>query len=169
MKIIKRRWKAGWNCKLTVEQVAAELYKIRQTCGEVTPERVVKVSESKSHPLHHVIYRHSDEKAAHLYRLTMARTLIQHVECNLELANGKTAWTREYECVSIEGSDDQKGRKGGRIYVPVIEISKNEWQSANVLDNARSELAGWKRRYEVLAQVVRPMRPVFQAIKKVGL
>lgn len=64
---------------MTSETIAAELKKIEDAAGRLTPEAVVDVASDPASPLHEQ-FEWDDSEAAHKYRIEQARTLIRSVK-----------------------------------------------------------------------------------------
>jgi hypothetical protein len=117
--------------------------------GNFTAKDVVNLARPKSHPLHEY-FEWSDSKAAELYRITQAQTLIK---CAVVMIGG--AKTRSFLNVYLKEEDR-------RVYT-TLEIAKETpdlWEQ--VLLQALDEAVSWKNRYENLTQLA----PAITAIKK---
>lgn len=125
--------------------------------GDYTPEEIVELARSKSSPVHRY-FEWDDSRAAFLYRLQQARRMIQ---CVVEIIDGVTA----PRSVSVRVDDEGDSRL---VYRDTRRACAEPEVWAQVLDDALSSLAAWRRRYEVFKQI-KELRPVISAVKKLEL
>lgn len=133
------------------DQVAAELARLAQRRGFLTPAQVVAAAKDARSPLHQC-FTWDDSKAAHAHRLWQARELIAHVEF---APTPKHAPFRAYVNVRHEGESE------GRYVSTVDALADPETRKA-VVQRALGDLERTRERYEQLTELA----SVWRAIRK---
>lgn len=157
-------WRSGYRPKVEPKVVRLALEKIRAQRGALAAPYVVEAARSPRSPLH-PLFEWSDTKAAHLYRLTVARCIIHHIDIEYRDDQGNTLKAPAF--VSVVNRNDPILNVRD-VYVALTEVSKDARLTDEVLTNARRELETWKARYEKYAVVLNALRPVFRAIEKIN-
>jgi len=137
-------------------KIRRELLRLAKTHqGMLHPKNVVDAARAKSSPLHSS-FEWDDTEAAEKWRLEQARRLIRVTVTLVPLKKGAQPHQRAF--VSLT-SDRKKG--GG--YRATVNVMTDEEQRRELLDDARAELASFKRKYGKLIELAK----VFEAIDEV--
>ncbi len=123
--------------------VGNELKKIQASESVVTPKAVVAVASNPRSPLHK-FFEWDDTEAAQKYREWQARFLI----CSVFIvdADDESAQpVRAFVNCSPSEDDDEFTTERGYVFTPSI-IGKQNYQ-AQVLEYAKNQLIGWKKRF----------------------
>ena len=67
----------------------AELKRLENIYGSIKPEIIVSEAKNPESPLHPIIFNHNDKKAAYLYRLELARKLLNNIHL-IVITDGET-------------------------------------------------------------------------------
>jgi len=140
MKGRERKVRASVRADFTDDR--AEVYQvclseIEKKHGYVKPEIIVEEAKSKKSPLHEY-FEWDDSRASALYRLTQARYLIRHIVVIVEDKEP----IRQYHNVKLIEQPDKQG------YVSVEQVKTNDEYASQVIEKARMELIGWRKRYK---------------------
>jgi len=131
--------------------ILEELDKItRRHRGILRAEDVVKFAENPDTTLHGE-FEWDDDEAAHKYRVFQARNIIRVTVTVIEETD-----TEHKAYVSLPS--DQKKRGGG--YRPLVSVLSNADRRAELLEQAKNELAVFKKKYKDLTELSK----VFDAI-----
>lgn len=123
--------------------IAAQLRELQKQAGIITPSIVVQEAESKSSPLHKY-FEWRDGLAAMRYREWQARQLIASifiVQCDQKDAEP----IRAFVALQPEEEDEMFISDRGYVYTPSI-AGRQSYQT-QVLDYARMQLLGWRKRF----------------------
>lgn len=153
------------NIRKNTTEVYAEMERIaKANGGHLTPEAVLKNAKSERSPIHKY-FTWDDSEAAKRWRLTQAGMLIRMVKVNVEMHdNDKPLVCRAFVNVASTERNDE-GEAAGGVYVPLAVALKVDDYRTQMLENARSELAAFKRKYAVLQELA----GVFGEIDKFNL
>lgn len=153
------------NIRKNTTEVYAELERIaKANKGHLTPDAVLKNAASKRSPIHKY-FTWDDSEAAHHWRLTQAAMLIRSVKVNVEMHDqDKPLVCRAFVNVASTQRDDEDKAAPG-VYVPLEVALKVDDYRTQMLENASSELAAFRRKYAVL----RELAGVFAEIDKLNL
>lgn len=134
------------------EEAAKELETIRKRAGGVlNPALVIEHAENAKSALHGY-FTWEDTEAARLWRLHQARNVIRavvHIIPQTEISS------RVY--VSLTGDRNEDGG-----YRAVVDVMQDEEARAIMLEEAKDELAAFRRKYAILKE----LSAVFEAIDK---
>lgn len=120
----------------------------------LTPEAVVAAARSPKSTLHK-FFEWDDSRAAESYRLTQAAWLIRSVRVTIQSPDKKAQFAVR---AFVRVTPDQDALRG--IYIPVEDaLQRDEWR-AEMLADAKRELAAFRQKYAVLAE----LGDVFRAI-----
>jgi hypothetical protein len=133
------------------EKVGTELDRIAKR-EALTPEAVVNAARKKSSPLHTYI-TWDDSEAAAQYRLVQAAWLIRTVKVKVITPAGET--TRAFVRVVVQDAaeDDEGEPTQSGQYVPIQVALDTPDYREQMLADAKSELAAFRRKYAVLNEL----------------
>ncbi len=123
--------------------------------GIMNPEELVAWAEDHPESCLHRAFQWDDEKAAHEYRLSQARGLIQCYNILIE----EEGELKSYPWISVPS---RRGNGEGS-YLPARTVSADEAMSAEVAEEVRRKLKAMKARYGFLQEP--DLRKVWRAIK----
>lgn len=153
------QFRAGYSLPGVTPQVVGDTLKeLEAKNSVVTPSAVVEVAKPKNAPLHSC-FEWNDSKAAERFRLDQARLIIRSVEVVRMLEGGKEE--RQLGFVSIAVN-----KPGSSAYMNTEGALRDERYSAKIIDDAKAQLLGWRRRYGHLAALVKEFAPIVEAIDK---
>lgn len=119
----------------------AELQRIYETNGTLTPSAVVEESRPVSAPLH-AVFEWDDTIAAEEHRKSQARQLVRAVVLAPDPRKGEaTPPVRAFVSVSMPDAPTQ------RTYKPVVEALQNQQDAAAVKARLLKELLALRQRY----------------------
>lgn len=136
------KWKSSARFSADAERIGKEL----ESIGTLVPEKIVNFAENDKTELHKC-FTWDDEKAAYLYRLEEARSVVQGIITVDESPDREPIEYRAFESVII---DDQ------RQYVSTITILGDNDMRKQVLGEIREaigELSHKAKIYKYLAEV----------------
>lgn len=129
---------------LTPKQVGEEFERIREAHGELKPEYVVEESRPEGALLHD-LFQWNDTIAAELWRKEQASKYIRSV--HVEIRNEKVTCTvRAF--VNVTPAKSQP-----RQYIPMTEAILNKDAYADLLQQAKEEMAAFVRKYSQLEEL----------------
>lgn len=131
---------------MDAKKLAAELKKIEDGQGRLTPEAVVKVAKSARHPLHGE-FEWDNSIAGHRWRIQQARELINSVHVIIERRGQSTARSVAYV-------RDPAATKGEQGYRSVIKLRGESDEARNAVVREFAQAAGHLRRARDLAVVL---------------
>lgn len=153
------QFRAGYSLPgVTAQVVGDTLKKLEAEHNVVTPAAVVSIARPRTAPLHGC-FEWDDGRAAEKYRLDQARLIIRSVEVVHMLDNGKQE--RELGYVSIA-----ENKPGSSAYMNTRDALKDERYSAKIIDDAKAQLLGWRRRYGHLTEMVKGFAAIVEAIDR---
>lgn len=123
--------------------VAKELARIQREVSVITPKEVVNRAANPRSPLHK-FFEWDDNVAAARYREWQARNLICSVYI-MDLDGDDSAPIRAFANCSPEEDDDPFIADRG--YVSIQSIAGRQNYQAQVLEYARQQLVGWRKRF----------------------
>jgi hypothetical protein len=134
MQITSYEWKLpGLSKGLPAEDAAKEFKRIEQVFGALTPENIVKAAEPQDSLLHK-LFEWNNQKAADLYRLQQARTIINNVEVKV-ISDGEPRTVPVFEIIT---------QKDSNVYKSITEFDESDLQQ--IRKNAVRELNYWKNK-----------------------
>lgn len=116
-------------------------YREIESMGECKPEQIVEFARNEKTELHKC-FEWNDTKAAENWRIQQAR-----IVCNSLTVVIETETIEPKEFKLIEHDQEQK------VYRPVILTVRNEDQYKRLLNQAKDELAAFKKRYASLKEL----------------
>jgi hypothetical protein len=163
-------WKRS--CRLSGDPAiaGAELRRIEDETGDLTPAEVVRQSQADTAVLHSY-FEWDDGKAGPLYRQEQARHLLRSIVVKIEREQSETPLiVRAFHPVSAvgDGEDEQ-----GQSYVNTIRIWSEPALRQQVLARAMSELQALEKRYAEYSElapvwgILREVRETLLAAKEV--
>ena len=130
--------------KVTADEAAAELERIREKHGILRPELVVDESREESAILHRC-FQWDDKTAAESYRKEQARKLIDSIQ--VVIVNSDVHYSvRAF--VNVRQADDEK-----RSYTPLTEAIHDEKMYADLLAQAKEEMSSFVTKYSQLEEL----------------
>jgi hypothetical protein len=131
-------------------EVWEQLERIREEYSDgINAENVVEDARDENTPLHPVIYRHSDEQAAKLYRKKVARRVVQSIEVKVEAPDKHEEPTKAF--VNVKDHD------GNRKYKPTEEVLNDEDLRQQALENVLQSIVTLQEKhdqYERLSEIL---------------
>lgn len=107
-----------------------------------------------------------DTKAAKEYRLQQVRTVLTSIEVVIKKPDGAEVVTRAYQAVFPQPTQ-RISESTMRVYVPVLEISRDVGYSAQVLSRAKAGLEHWLREFSNLEDLAASVPHVRAALRLV--
>ena len=144
------KWKIPGVIPVDAQTAGEEFYRIYQTYGKLEPEMVVNENRPIDAPLH-PCFEWDDAVAAEEYRKVQAAGMIRAITVE--------ASTKENKPIEVRAFVHTKS-----TYTPVDVAANSQDQMQELLDKAFAELEAFRRKYSVLQQ----LRPIFDAIEKIG-
>lgn len=130
--------------KVTADEAAAELERIREKHGILRPEFVVEESREASAVLHRC-FQWDDKAAAESYRKEQARKLIDSIQ--VVIVNSDVHYSvRAF--VNVRPADDER-----RSYTPLTEAIHNEKMYADLLAQAKEEMSSFVTKYSQIQEL----------------
>lgn len=139
--------------------VARELKRIEEREGEIRPARIVEIASDPKHPLHRFIFRLSEKKAAHEWRIAEARRLCQAVRVVFTDEEGEEVGDAP-SLVSVVTSGDGTSSIKTRRYISIERAYADPDIRRTMIEEALAEADAWARRHANLVELA----PVFRAI-----
>jgi len=127
--------------------------------GDLTPRMVVDAARPENAMLH-PYFEWNNRAAAEKYRLAQAGHLIRCIVI-VEGEGEDAETTRAFHYVRRSGESQ-------KVYVHMREVFDEDELKAQVLEDARRELIGWKTRYAQYREVKERFASVFEAIGAVA-
>ena len=140
------RWKTGARSPVSA-QVVGEVCEELESKGQLTPQKLVDVSRPVDAPLHKA-FEWNDTLAAELYREQQGRYLIR----SIEVVRNSEEPTRAFVALKRTAKEHE--------YHSIEAVLQNKDDTAQLLEQAKSELMAFKRKYSQLSQLA----DVFKAI-----
>jgi hypothetical protein len=128
--------------------------------GSLTPEAVVADARKRTSPLHGA-FEWSDRVAAHQYRLEQARLLLRSIEI-LDLHPQYIRPARAYYAIPADNGQ-------GRVYQASSVVLSDTAMRERLLEQARRELAAFRRKYEQLEELAQLFEAIDQAMVLIGV
>lgn len=146
-------WRKSYHNKIDAKVAYAELEKIREANGEVTPDKVVASAKPAKSPIHKA-FTWNNTKAANSYRKEEARNMIRSIEIvRVELP---LTPTRAYEVKSAPVKDCPQRK----VYTTTEEILADPVARDELLMGAIRDALSYRKRYAMLSELA----GVFHAI-----
>ena len=142
------KWKDGYRSRVRAPQALAEVEKIREKNGSVTPAALVKAARAKRSPLHPA-FEWSDTKAAARYREWEARKLIANLVVVTVTDTTERRLQPAYVSVQLTADSPDRG------YVRVVDAMSDDDMRKRALTDAIKALNGLRRRYSALESLVK--------------
>lgn len=143
------------------ETAAAELQRIEQEHGEVTP-RILLDESTPEDAVMHPCYEWDDEKAADKYRLWQSRNILSCLTItyvDVERPEAKQIEVRAYQNVS-----DERNGRFLNVQTAMAQTSTRE----TVLMNALKELAMFRKKYADLSELSKVISVIDEIIEGVN-
>lgn len=122
--------------------VGLELYRIAAKRKCLKPSYVVDEARPEKSPLHQ-FFTWDNGEAGELWREEQARQLIRSVR--VVRFDDKPSQLRKY--VSVRANPDED-RFDGTAYLAIEDVRENDEYKKQALDDALTELRGWRKRYD---------------------
>lgn len=151
MSVFQKYYYSGSHFNVNAQTVGETLEKIREKRGAVNAEIVVEEAKPESSPIHN-LFPWDDAKAAHLYRLERARSVIRHIHILKDENEPAKAENLVKAYVAIPQETEM------RNYVPVQVALQTQETREYVIANARKELESFQKKYNdilELAEVIK--------------
>lgn len=155
---------AGARLRKADAQVLGETFERIKLKGPLTAETVLVEAINPKSPLHR-FFQWDDQKAAHEYRLTQARSLIRSIDVVIEDAKGKQVQMRGY--YSVKDAEGQRSYEGLEFVFDTPDLSEQ------VMREAKTQLDSWIKRYSkyqwaasAVPRVLAALRAIAPAKKK---
>jgi len=145
-------WKPGARIK-TPASIAGEVCEKLEASGGLTPGRLVEESRPEDAPLHNE-FEWDDSVAAEKYREAQAGHIIRCIVAVKEANDPEPTQVRAFFPVTKESPN---------TYVHISKIVSDEYRMNNLLEQAKSEMRSFVRKYSALEK----LRPVIQEMEKV--
>lgn len=158
MEKVEYSFKIGLYKNLTASDAYAELMRIREESGELTPEAVVEASKDKDSVLHN-IFEWDDEKAAIKWRIEQARILIKNIVVCVESKESTKQYRAIVSIVPFGG--------GERTYAPLPEVLKDDESYKNLLEQAKEDAQAYVEKYQQLTEINAIKREMLKIINGV--
>ena len=141
--------KYSWGRKhhgVPAKTAGEELERIQQRDGMVTKETLLDESRPEEAPLHPA-FEWDDTKAAEKYRLTQAKSIINDIVVEV-IRTGEDETKKVPAFVNVV-----KGLQNNAQYLSIDVAMSDEDHRKAVLENAKSELNAFKRKYSNLTEL----------------
>ena len=142
--------------KVTAEDAAAELERIREKHGIIRPEIVVDESRDEDAVLHKC-FQWDDKLAAESFRKEQARKLIDAIQVVI-VNNNVNYSVRAF--VNVRASDDDR-----RSYRPLTEAIHNEEMYKDLLSQAKEEMSAFVTKYSQIEELNPVKAQMLQVLK----
>lgn len=163
-----------WNMPVKAEIVGAELEKIQEEHGELTPVIVVDAARSSDNPMHR-LFTWDDAVAGERYRHTEAQFILRNLRINYirkeDEDDEEPRVLRVRAFVNVEMQDDTEGEEAEeptearRVYLSTSVAFQNPQHRRYVLDQAKTELETWRNRYAAFKEFDGIVREIDKALK----
>ncbi len=130
-------------------KAAKELKRIESIFGELTPEHILEMSSNES-DLFHPLFTWDNDRAANMFRLSQARTLLNNIEIVI-ISDGQPRLIPVYEVINLGD---------GRIYKQVSNMSTTDIEE--VKKRTLTELNYLKNKLSIYEQ----LKPVVDKINE---
>jgi len=127
---------------------------IEDSEGLIAPEQLVEMSRPESHPLH-PYFTWDDNEAARLHRINEARAILR-IAVEYTQVNNR----REAVRVAVHLSSDDTG------YRLLSEVLSDAEMRAQLIADAGRDIEVFKRRYQTIVEIRRPVEHLERALKK---
>ena len=147
------------------DEIKAALQVIANSKAGLNPTSLLSHAKNPKHSLHS-FFTWDDGDAAIKWREAQAYALIRIVRVTVQLADKRTVSVRAFwpvKEIEKDGTIDYGKRAN---YLPLGEVLKDENALAQVLANAKNELAAFRTKYQTLKDTLE-MGELFDAIEKV--
>jgi hypothetical protein len=152
----KYEWKLASFAKgINPNDAIQELERIEKVLGSLTPENVLAASAPED-ALFHCLFTWDDEVAAHNYRLSQARTLINNVEV-VVISDGQERKVPVFEIVRTEET---------KSYKHIEDLSTSDIQQ--IRGQAVRELGYWKNKLSFYKEFNGATHKIEDAINELG-
>jgi hypothetical protein len=142
------KWKEGYRSRVKAPVALVEVEKIREKEGSVTPAALVKSAKPKRSPIHDA-FEWSDTKAAARYREWEARKLLGALVVVTLTDTTERRIQPAYVSVQLTAESPDRG------YVRTVDALADDDLRARALKDALKALAGLRRRYQQLEELVK--------------
>lgn len=152
-------WKPGYPAKINAEVAVEVLDQVREdNGGKLAAEDVVNAARDPGSPLHPQ-FQWDDARAAEEYRREQARGLLRHL---VVIEDGQPP--RPYYITIEEHREERSNRFS---YVRLVEdVLPSADLTREVLERAIRELAGWRQRYALLADLAKVHKVIDREIER---
>jgi len=148
----KYEWKIASLAKgIDAEAAIQEIERIENIYGALTPENVLKASESSDSILH-ALFQWDNSLAAHQFRLQQARTLINNIEVKV-ISNGEERRVSVFEIVNVGD---------GRVYKSIQNMDSKDIEF--VKKQVRREISYLKNKLSAYQEMERTIKHLDDAL-----
>jgi len=159
------KWRDGFPYRGVDPNIAGQEIKriTTKSGGKVKPETVIMESKKKSAPLH-PMFDWNETEAAHNWRKAQARGILGNL-VQVEIINNEPEKVRSMVCVAVRDENDESQ---GKAYMPIQDAMNDPEYRQQVINEARSELEGWQRRFKAYGFLADSVRAVKKIVKKIA-
>ena len=159
--VSKYSWRNGYSHKVSADVVGSVLEKIEKSDGMVTSKSFLDYSRPEDSETHSM-FEWDDSVAAEKYRLSQSGKIInqlsveviyeESVPADISI-NVEEQVPAKRQFVSAFVNVERKSIKQSAVFMNVQEALRNEHTREMVLENAKSELESFKRKYGNLVEL----------------
>ena len=151
-----------WKIKGLYKADAQAVYEeITQIGEEVTPEQIVDKAKDKDTELHKC-FCWDNKAAAHLYRLSQARSIMRNIVHTVEYQDEETGEDEKITFRAIICTNENKNK-----YETIQRCVENPESFARLRASMLKDLNAFKHRYEVYSQIRREFFDLFETIETI--
>lgn len=133
-------------------EIRRELEAIAARKSGLTPQAVLQTAKNPKSCLHKY-FDWDDTEAARKWREAQAYNLILRVKVTIETPEQKTIQVRAFVNVKKVDSDGTINHSERGHFVPIVQAMSDEEARSQVIAQARSELASFRRKYANLSEL----------------
>jgi len=148
------RYKKGWKPSVPIEDAKAAIDAATDSCGNISPDRLVADAKPKGAPLHD-LFTWSNAKAADKWRVFEARRFIGRIEVVID----DSPAVRAYHSVEVVVQDNEKPKQKS-VFRSISEIMEDPSARDDLLRQAINDALRFKAKYHALSELAQ----VFAAI-----
>jgi hypothetical protein len=141
-----------------IDEARQILIDIQSKAGHISPELVVKAARNKTSPLHDY-FNWNNEEAGEKYRICQAEFLIRRIKLTVVRQDVKT---KEIKLETTRAYISPQSIRGKESYIRLADVMESPELKDEVLQRAKTELIGIKKRYAQLNELAE----VWEAIEK---
>lgn len=162
--VSKYSWRSGYNYKVSAETVGGVLKEIEESEGEVTSKSFLEYSRPED-SVTHSMFEWDDTVAAEKFRLYQSGRIINQLAIEIVYTDdGKptemsvdmveqSAPEQKKQIVSAYVNTVGKSTRASACFTNVIDALNDSAKRSVVLENAKSELSSFKKKYGSLKEL----------------